>query len=253
MESQVCQRVPEDRAVPADGDTSQVSQQAARQAFRAPPPGPLRTRPCGLCRHTAPGRSLTPQRWAPLPGSCPQSRGVAWGSPAAPHTGDPAQGPCSGQARHKRPGAIGNAGGTMSGVTARAGGQRSRLPRTRAPGQAAPGRLGRAGPGPPRGAVGAYGGWRPLQAAAGRTPGASAAAAAARRSQCHGVRRRARGRAGDRPPARSPRPGPRMQPSPWSGGGGSRSSRGPPGSGCCSRGTGCSPSSPPSCSTPWRR
>lgn len=56
-----------------------------------------------------------------------------------------------------------------------------------------------------------------------------------------------------RPPARSPRPGPRMQPSPWSGGGGSRSSRGPPGSGCSSRGTGCSPSSPPSCSTPWRR
>lgn len=153
----------------------------------------------------SPGRSRTPQRWELLPGSSPQSRGWLGAARAAPHTGDPAQGPCSGQARHKRPGAIGNAGGTASAVTARAGGQRSRLPRTRAPGQAAPGRLGRAGPGPPRGAVGAYGGWRPLQAAAGRTPGASAAGAAARRSQCHGVRRRARGRAGARPiPAARP-------------------------------------------------
>lgn len=111
-------------------------------------------------------------------------------------------------------------------------------------GQSGAGRGGKAPPAVSRG-------WRPLQAAPGRASAASAAAA--RRCQRHGVRRRARGKAGGRPPARSPRPGPRMQPSPWSGGGGSRSSRGPPGSGCCSRGTGCSPSSPPSCSTPWRR
>lgn len=51
------------------------------------------------------------------------------------------------------------------------------------------------------------------------------------------------------------------RPSLWSGpgsrsrggGGGSRSSPGRPGRGCCSPGTRCSPSSPPSCSTPWRR
>ena len=51
------------------------------------------------------------------------------------------------------------------------------------------------------------------------------------------------------------------RPSLWSGpgsrsrggGGGSRSSPGRPGRSCCSPGTRCSPSSPPSCSTPWRR
>lgn len=51
------------------------------------------------------------------------------------------------------------------------------------------------------------------------------------------------------------------RPSLWSGpgsrsrggGDGSRSSLDRPGRGCCSPGTRCSPSSPPSCSTPWRR
>ncbi|ETE69299.1 hypothetical protein L345_04896, partial [Ophiophagus hannah] len=44
-----------------------------------------------------------------------------------------------------------------------------------------------------------------------------------------------------------------MQPSPWSGSGGSKNSPDPPGSGCSSPGTRCSPSSPPFCSTPWKR
>lgn len=94
-----------------------------------------------------------------------------------------------------------------------------------------------------RGQGGRRSGWRPLQAAAESEP---------RQCQCHGVGGR-RARKAARSLAPSPRPGRRMQPSPWSGGGGSRSCRGRPGSGCCSLGTGCSPSSPPSCSTPWRR
>lgn len=142
---------------------------------------------------------LSPRPHPPLPGSCPQRRGAAPGHPepaaspgCAPHRPHPG-------GRHTRPGSMGDPKGTASGVLAWAAGRRFRLLRPTGPG---PGPRRAARPGLPAARLAACGGWRPLQAAAGRTPGASAAGAAARRCQCHGVRRGARGRAGGRPPAR---------------------------------------------------